>query len=88
MSYLLQAELASDELIMRRVTACAASEGFAQPDSWAWERRWRLSAQPGWVDAYASAHAANFPAPGADQAVISDAQILSAVQQLAAEDAQ
>jgi hypothetical protein len=35
---------------------------------------------PGWADAWASAEAASNPDPGRDEAVITDAQILSQVQ--------
>ena len=49
---------------------------------WAQQQPWALSAQPGWDAAYASAIAAKNPAPGADEAVISDGMILAAVQAL------
>ena len=80
MSYLTQAKLAADQSIILRVTACAVSEGVEDPGFWAQQHAWQLSAQPGWDAAYASAVAAKNPAPGADEAAISDGMILSAVQ--------
>lgn len=86
MSYLTQSILAEDEHLMRRVTACAAMEGIPSPDGWAYQHRWELSAQPGWVAAYASARVAHdadpgkAPLPGANEAAITDGQILAAVQ--------
>jgi hypothetical protein len=41
-----------------------------------------MAAAPGFADAYASAVAGGVPAPGRDPSVISDAQILSAIQAL------
>lgn len=80
MSYKVQADLADDGYLRRRVTACAASEGISNPESWASEQRWALSASPGWVAAYASALATEKERPGDDEAVISDGMILAAVQ--------
>ncbi len=85
MSYLTQADLADDGMIRRRVTACAALEGIGNPDAWAYERRWQLSAQPGWSAAYEHAVTSGREDPGADPAVITDAMILAAVQALAGE---
>lgn len=82
MSYSTQADLADDGHMRRRVVACAASEGISNPESWASEQRWALSASPGWVSAYASALAAEKERPGDDEAVISDGMILAAVQAL------
>ena len=81
MSYLTQAKLADDGHIRLRVTACAATEQIEHPDAWAYEHRWQLSAQPGWVAAYASAAVAGDD-PGANEAAITDGMILSAVQHL------
>lgn len=95
MSYLIQAEVAEDGSLWRRATACAASEGVNSPGEWASEHRWALSAQPGWVAAFASAAAARAawtpeseterpPEPGANEAAITDGMILAAVQALVA----
>lgn len=82
MSYWDQADLADDGDLRRRVIACAAREHVADPESWAYMRRWELSTQPGWVDAYASARADSVEFPGRDEVVISDGMILAAVQTL------
>lgn len=82
MSYFTQADLADDGDIRRRVTACAALEGVPAPEAFAYNHRWELSAQPDWDSAYESAVANSVERPGRDPAVISDTQILSAVQSI------
>jgi hypothetical protein len=84
MSYKTQAKLAEDTEIRARITACVASEGELEPVRWVHEKRWLLSAQPGWDAAYAYAITAGNNHPGDDEAVITDGQILSAVQALRA----
>ena len=92
MAYSDQALLARDVDFIERVSASAAVETdpdtFLPPDQWARNNIWWISAAPGFGDAYASAIAGGVPRPGNDPAVISDAQILSAVQALIAELAQ
>lgn len=87
MSYKTQAVLARDEGLISRVTACAATQGIPNPAGWAYNQQWALSSQPGWDAAYASALAADTSQPGADESVITDPMILSAVQAIAAEAA-
>lgn len=84
MSYWDQATLAGDGEFLQRVAACVSNEdpAPADPPSWAYDHRWQVAAAPGFADAYASAIAADVPNPGRDPAVISDAQILAAVQAL------
>lgn len=70
-----------------RVQACYAVEtldvsGALDPGSWTAQHSWDMAAQPGFGDAYASAVAGSVPRPGNDPSVISDAQILGAVQSL------
>lgn len=65
-----------------RVTACAATESIANPDQWATDHVWQMAAMPGFGDRYASAIVNGVPRPGNDQSVISDGDILSAVQSL------
>lgn len=86
MSYFAQAALAFDGDFASRVTACASTQAFAAADpvTWAADHRWQIAAAPGFADAYSSAIAGDVERPGADQAVISDEQILSAVQTLGA----
>lgn len=82
MSYLTQAQLAGDQFLLLRVTACAASENVDNPQAWTMLHAWQLSAQPGWDEAYAYAIANGVEEPGADETVITDPMILSAVQAL------
>lgn len=84
MSYSTQALMARDNALLLRVTACAADEGIANPETWAWSHQWELSAQPGWDAAYAYAITAENPNPGDDSGVVTDAMILSAVQSIKA----
>jgi hypothetical protein len=82
MSYSSQAALSGDPDFISRVSASAAVE-VAQPENpvtWARAHIWRIGAAPGFADAYESALVAGVERPGNDPAVISDAQILSAVQ--------
>jgi hypothetical protein len=90
MGYSDAAMLAADYDFQQRVAACIATETAAEAEppnapNWAAERAWQMAAQPGFADKYASALAANPPVerPGWDASVISDAEILSAVQAIA-----
>ena len=84
MSYSAQAKLSQDQAFVLRVGACAAVElpdaENQDPVSWAFSHIWAIAAAPGFADAYESALAGNVENPGDDPSVISDAQILSAVQ--------
>jgi hypothetical protein len=80
MGYWEQSELAGDQDFAARVTACASSEQYLDPWTWAAVHAWELAAAPGFADAYSSAIAGAVEHPGRDPAVISDAQILAAVQ--------
>jgi hypothetical protein len=83
-SYSAQAKLSQDVAFINRVAACAAVE---QPDdavSWAYGNVWDVAAAPGFADAYESALAGDVDNPGDDPSVISDAQILAAVQAILA----
>lgn len=83
MSYSDQALLSRDADFMFRLAACSATEialGDTQATDWAMAHQWQVSAAPGFADAYASALAAGVERPGNDPAVISDAQLLAAVQ--------
>lgn len=78
--------LAQDGDFIMRTTACAAVEGIGTPDEgvnqWVANRQWQMAAMPGFGDKYGSALASGVQRPGLDQSVISDADILSAVQSL------
>jgi hypothetical protein len=91
MSYLTQSAIGDDPYMQSRVGQCAAQQGCAtdagiDPDVWAreWRRVW--AASPGWDDAWESALARpdnpSGYAPGMDEAVVQDAQILSQVQSM------
>jgi len=93
MTYLDQSEIAASGSMFSRVAQCAAQQGVPDPDDWTHINRRIWSAAPGWDDAWASAQAAHegdpSPGPGdpvydpgADNAVITDAMILSQVQSM------
>lgn len=85
MAYMDQAQLSQDRDFQQRLAACGATENEldgVDALSWATAHQWEVAAAPGFADAYASALAAGVEHPGADPSVISDAQILSAVQAL------
>lgn len=93
MSYLSQVEVATDMTILNRIAACAATQNIPDPQGWAWARSWQFSAQPLWAAKYASAKLTHEqwdpeseipkPAPpGENEAAITDADILSAVQSM------
>lgn len=82
MSYNSIAEVAHSYSLRERIAACAAVEGVTNPHptEWADQHLWWLAASPGWGDAWAYALASGITDPGADEAVITDGMILSAVQ--------
>ena len=87
MSYASQAQLSNDSDFLSRTAAAAAVEvpKTHQPTQWAADHIWWMAAAPGFAAAYESALAADVDRPGLDPSVISDAQILSAVQALLTE---
>lgn len=88
MAYSDVAALAADRDFALRTVACVAIETSGQngnpvdPGSWQAQHSWDMAAMPGFGEAYASALAGNVENPGKDQSVISDLQILSAVQSI------
>jgi hypothetical protein len=91
MSYLDQSAIASNVAMNERMAQAAAEQAQAEPDAWTRENRRTWAAAPGWDDAWASALASHPPPPpgepftgvydpGSDEAVITDAMILSQVQ--------
>jgi hypothetical protein len=72
----------SNSDLVLRLTACAAQEQPGDPDQWVQDHIWDLVAAPGWADKWASALATDppNPAPGYDMGVITDGDILAAVQ--------
>jgi hypothetical protein len=85
MAYSDVAALTSDHDFSLRTQACYATEpgsdpSGSKPAEWTAEHIWEMAAQPGFGDAYASAIENGVERPGNDPSVISDAQILGAVQ--------
>lgn len=76
--------LTQDTDFYARCAACYATETAPgtgdNPNAWVSEHIWDIAGAPGFGDAYASAVAGDVPNPGRDPSVISDAEILSAVQ--------
>lgn len=93
MAYSDIAALQRDNDFAVRVMAAYAVETLPEesamdPGSWQAIHSWDMAAQPGFGDAYASALAADPPIerPGNDPGVITDGQILSAIQGLLPQD--
>ena len=86
MSFNSVAALAVDPDFKARVAACYATEEDATsgitPNTWTDLYQWNIASAPGFGDAYAYAVANGNERPGYDEAVITDAMILSAVQAL------
>lgn len=71
---------ANDLGFQGRATAAYAQEGATDPNAAYWQHRWALAADPSIEPPYESALAAGTPDPGIDEAVITDAMLLAAVQ--------
>jgi hypothetical protein len=87
MAYYEVSLLARDPDFQSRIAACYGTETMAQdPESWALMHQWIMASQPGFGDAYTYALNSGVPNPGRDPAVITDAQILTAVQMIIIEE--
>lgn len=84
MSYATIATIQEDFALRRRINACAADEGIADPEQWVLGHTWELAVQPGWAAAWESALASGIESPGRREDVISDGMLLSAVQSIQA----
>lgn len=82
MSYNHIANAAQDSDLRRRVAACFAQQttGTEQPEALASVHMWRIAADDDIAAAYAYAVDTEVPNPGRDEAVITDAVLLAAVQ--------
>lgn len=80
MAYSDIALLSSDLDFTNRTRACVSQEGEPEPVQWAADHAWQMAGIPGFGDKYAYAIETGVDRPGNSQAVISDADILSAVQ--------
>lgn len=76
--------LSADNDFIMRTRACVTTEGEADPIAWSSANQWQMAAIPGFGDKYGSALLNGIDRPGNDQSVISDGDILSAVQSLRA----
>jgi hypothetical protein len=77
--------LAADQDYAQRAMAAYAVETLSDPAAedppqWWSAHAWDMAAMPGFGEAYASAIASGVPRPGKDPGVITDPQLLSAVQ--------
>ena len=81
MTYNAIAAAAQDHDLRQRVAACFAQEttGPEQPEALASVHMWRIVANGPIADAYSYAVATDVPNPGRDEAVVTDAAILAAV---------
>lgn len=82
MAYSDVAMLSADNDFILRTRAAVAQEGEADVITWSNEHQWQMAGMPGFGDKYAYAVNNGHPRPGNDQAVISDPEILAAVQSL------
>ena len=85
MAYFDLASLAQDWDFTQRIAAVATDEidlVDEHPLTWAQANQWTIASAPGFSDAYASAVAGEVPNPGRDPSVITDGQLLAAVQAL------
>ena len=87
MSYADDAAMRQDSDLRTRLVSCATKEGVASPEQWVNDNLGALAASPGWSDKWASGKAARQYTVGNDPAVISDADILAAVQSIATQEA-
>lgn len=86
MSYSDIADITESTSLRRRLHAAAAQEGKPKPvEVWVSTYIWEIASSPGWAAAWASAVAGDIEDPGADEGVITDAQILAAIQPLPAD---
>jgi len=76
--------LAGDNDFIQRIRACASTEGELDPIGWTQAHIWQLAGTPGFGDKYGYAIETGVQNPGRNQSVISDGDILSAVQAIQA----
>lgn len=82
MSYSTLAQMAKDPDFLDRITACVATQGIRDAERWATDNRWAVAGQPDFDKAYSYAVDSGKTKPGKDASVITDAQLLAAVQKL------
>jgi hypothetical protein len=85
MSYTTGHLISQDTDLRNRAAIAVAEQGTipaGEEEHWVFQHCRRLGTQPGWREAWESALANGVENPGADPAVITDGQILAAVQVL------
>lgn len=92
MAYSDIAALAADQDFALRTVACVAvetqgAETKVDPGIWQAAHAWDMAAQPGFGEAYTYARDTDVEKPGENPGVITDAQILSAVQAIGTTEA-
>lgn len=84
MSYTSIVEMANSSSLIGRITAAAAGESISDPQQWTRNNLWKLVSSPNWADQWAyaadTATVNTNPDLGIRTDVISDGNILSAVQ--------
>ena len=84
MTYFDQSQLSTDADFRNRIAAAVATQleslGLERPTQWADQHQWQIAGAPGFAAAYASAIAGDVENPGRDPSVITDADLLAAVQ--------
>lgn len=83
MSYNDVRTMAKDIYLVERIAACVAGQGQPLnmgPLDWAWTNNWTICASSGWDASWESGTAAGIQNLGANEGVITDAMILTAVQ--------
>ena len=78
--------IAQDIDLQQRVIASAAIEGIPSPEGWTMSHTWDYASQPTWGEKYQYALDSLNPSPGKDDTVITDADILTAVQLIRSEE--
>lgn len=85
MSYSSIVEMANSGSLRSRITACVAAEGIDNPEAWTGSNIWKICQQIGdtdWAYAVSTATVNVNPDTGARDDVVSDQDILSAIQAL------
>lgn len=74
--------LSMDNDFILRTRAAVAQEGVADPVQWTTTYQWQMASTPSFGEKYGYALANNNPRPGWDPTVITDPDILAAVQHI------
>ena len=82
MTYKSIAQMAQDQSLTLRVTACAAQENKPNFQAWVRNNMWTIVSASDWDAAWTYAVDTNIVDPGNNEGVITDQMILSQVQPL------